>query len=532
MAPMPFSLRRCLVGRSTISPPRPLPGGRLRAACAVVALALGWGTAWAQPQGGTELLCALRSGEHTANLRVAPGSDPLGAPSVSVNGRFVFRALALAPPVAEQDPAQPAKAEMEAPGRQVAQVVITVYDTESEDDPQPLVQARWLDGLPASLAAGEPWTPRLTGWQRAYSPYLGRELVWGCATAPTGSNPAGFQEVTATASAAGLASLHAPPAAKLAAMNRAKKRPAPLANPVAINDPSRAALQLDAAPSPSVRLAWMGDVMLADGPGRVIAQGGDPFANVADLLKQADVRIANLECVVARGGQALAKPWTFRASPAVLPVLQKHVDVVSLANNHSGDFGVQAFGEMLGLLEEAGLPYFGGGHTLHQAHQPRIIERNGLRIALLGYNEMFPRRFEAGATRPGIAWLDEEQVVADIATARQRADIVIPYLHWGQEDSDKAHARQRTMARRMIAAGADAVVGTHPHVRQDTEVIDGKPVIYSLGNFVFDGFDRPATTTGSILWMTVDRFGVRDWKLQSVRIDGQGRPWIAPPSKP
>jgi len=522
---MVLSLRSCLSGRTLISPPWPLPGGRLRAAG--LAAMLAWaGAAWAQPQAGTELLCALRSGEHTANLRVAPGSDPLGAPSVSVNGRFVFRALALAPPVAEQDPAQPAKAEMEAPGRQVAQVVVTIYDTETEDDPQPLVQARWLDGLPAALAAGEPFSPRLTGWQRAYSPYLGRELVWGCATAPTGSNPAGYQEVTATASANGLASLHAPPAAKLAAMNRAKKRPAVQVSPQVANanDPSRSALQLDAAASPSVRLAWMGDVMLDDGPGRVIAQGGDPFAGVAALLNDADVRVANLECVVAKGGQKLSKPWTFRASPAVLGVLQKHVDVVSLANNHSGDFGPQAFGEMLGHLEEVGLPYFGGGHTLHHAHQPRIIERNGLRIALLGYNEMFPRRFEAGDTRPGIAWLDEEQVVSDIAAARQRADIVIPYLHWGEEHSPKAHARQRAMARRMIAAGADAVVGTHPHVRQDTEVIDGKPVIYSLGNFVFDGFEDEDNNTGSILWMTVDRWGVRDWKLQPVRIDAQGRP--------
>jgi poly-gamma-glutamate capsule biosynthesis protein CapA/YwtB (metallophosphatase superfamily) len=137
---------------------------------------------------------------------------------------------------------------------------------------------------------------------------------------------------------------------------------------------------------------------------------------------------------------------------------------------------------------------------------------------------MFPRRFEAGTDRPGIAWADEEIMVAAVADARREADIVIPYMHWGQEQSAQAHARQRALARRLIAAGADAVVGTHPHLRQDTEIIDGKPVIYSLGNFVFDGFDGDAANTASLLWMDLGPQGVRDWRLQTVKIDPQGRP--------
>ena len=268
----------------------------------------------------------------------------------------------------------------------------------------------------------------------------------------------------------------------------------------------------------------IGDVMLDDGPGRVIARGGDPFKGVAALLRDADLRIANLECVIASGGQRIAKPWTFRAHPRTLAVLQRHVDVVSLANNHSGDFGAQAFGEMLGRLDAAGLPYFGGGRDLRQAHQPRIVTRKGLRIALLGYNEMFPRRFEASDGHPGTAWADEEQIVADIVAAKAQADLVIPFMHWGEEHSEAAHARQRALARRMISAGADAVVGSHPHVRQDTELVDGKPVIYSLGNFVFDGFSGAEATTGSILWMTLGRDGVRDWRLQAVHLDDQGQP--------
>ncbi len=181
---------------------------------------------------------------------------------------------------------------------------------------------------------------------------------------------------------------------------------------------------------------------------------------------------------------------------------------------------------MLQRLDRVGLPYFGGGRDLRAAHRPAIIERQGLRIALLGYNEMFPRQFEASPDSAGIAWADEEQIVADIRTARALADVVIPYMHWGQEHSETAHARQRALARLMIRAGADAVVGTHPHVRQDTEMIDGKPVIYSLGNFVFDGFSDADNNTGSILWMTVTANGVSSWRLQSVHIDASGSPHV------
>jgi len=274
----------------------------------------------------------------------------------------------------------------------------------------------------------------------------------------------------------------------------------------------------------TVRLAWMGDVMLADGPGRLIAKGGDPFQPFAARLKQADVRIANLECVIASTGKAIDKPWTFRAHPRVLPLLKRHVDVVSVANNHSGDFGKPAFAEMLRRLQRAQLPYVGGGHTLREAHRPVIIERKGVKIALLAYDEFFPRVFEAGDALPGVAWSEDEQVAFDIRQARTQADIVIPFMHWGQEHEPLANARQRELARLMIDAGADAVVGAHPHVVQDTEVYRGKPIIYSLGNFVFDGFSSTENNTGWVLWMDVTRQGVSAWHVEEARIDRQGTP--------
>lgn len=286
-----------------------------------------------------------------------------------------------------------------------------------------------------------------------------------------------------------------------------------------------------ASSDPIVSIAIVGDVMLADGPGRVIASGRDPFAPFASRLAAADLRIANLECVVAQGGQPEDKPWTFRAHPRVLPVLARHVDVVSVANNHSGDFGRAAFGQMLRRLKDQGVPYFGGGHTLREAHEPLVVERGGLRIALLGYDGFFPRAYEAGEDHPGVAWMDAEHIIEDIQRARtvHRADLVIPFMHWGQEHEPLASELQRTLARQMIDAGADAVIGAHPHVVQDTETYRGKPIVYSLGNFVFDGFSHIDNNTGWLLWLQAGRDGVRRWRVEVARIDKEGVPHPAGP---
>lgn len=277
----------------------------------------------------------------------------------------------------------------------------------------------------------------------------------------------------------------------------------------------------------TVSIAFVGDILLDDGPGRFIKQGGNPFAAFAPLLDTADIRVGNLECVVATtGSPEPGKIWTFRAHPRTLPLLKRHFDAVSLANNHSGDYGLQAFSEMLVLLKRQGIPYFGGGANLSEAHTPWLIERKGLRIAFLGYNEFFPRSFEADADKPGIAWSEDEQVRLDIAEARRRyrADLVIPFMHWGWENESRAGTRQRSLARIMIDAGADAVVGTHPHVTQDIEFYRGKPIIYSLGNFVFDGFDDAANNTGWLLRMELDREGVRSWRTHIAAIDKRGIP--------
>ncbi len=281
---------------------------------------------------------------------------------------------------------------------------------------------------------------------------------------------------------------------------------------------------------PSVRLVFAGDSVLDDAAGELIAQGGDPFAHFASTFAGADIRITNLECVIASDGAASDKMYTFRAHPRVIPVLQRHFDAVALANNHSGDFGPQAFAQMLTLFKQANLPQVGGGMNLKQAHAPLIFNRKGLRIAVLSYNEFHPRSFEAGAHLPGVAWSEDEQVVADIKAARRvhRADLVIPIMHWGWENELTANPRQRQLARRMIDAGADAVIGGHPHVTQDIDLYRGKPIVYSVGNFVMKETDNDNQRKAWVLQLDIDRRGVKGLDTQGVKIDDEGLPRPAP----
>ncbi len=282
-----------------------------------------------------------------------------------------------------------------------------------------------------------------------------------------------------------------------------------------------------------VSLVFAGDIVLVGQPGKQIAQGHDPFSGFAAILRDADIRVGNLECVVATTGEAEDKIFTFRAEPHTLAVVKKHFDAVSVANNHSGDFGRPAFAEMLDLLDKQGIGRFGGGHNLAEAHTPLIVERKGLRIALLGYNEFMPRSFEADADAPGTAWSEDEQVVADIARARKdyHADLVIPIMHWGWENERVGNARQKQLARLMIDAGADAVIGGHPHVTQDIEIYHGKLVVYSVGNFLIDALDNDAQTHGWVVKLELDRNGVVNWRTYAAHIGNDGVPHPAPQEK-
>lgn len=275
-----------------------------------------------------------------------------------------------------------------------------------------------------------------------------------------------------------------------------------------------------------IKIVFVGDIMLDDLPGKYIEAGQDPFLSFAPLFKSADLTIGNLECVVGTTGVKEDKPFVLRAHPRVLPLIKKYFSAVSLANNHSGDYGPEAFSKMLDLLDDSGIKYFGGGRDIRAAHEPVIFEVKGKRIAILGYNLFFPRSFEALDDRPGSAWAEDDYVRADIKKAREvhKADIVVTYPHWGWENEKIASANQVALAHLMIDSGADAVIGGHPHVTQNIEVYKGKTIFYSLGNFVFDSFETEDTNTGWAVEMTIESDSKISWKIYEAKLDGNGIP--------
>ena len=288
------------------------------------------------------------------------------------------------------------------------------------------------------------------------------------------------------------------------------------------------------AAEPVVRLTFVGDIMLDDGPGKTIAAGGDPLAAFDAQLRRADFSIGNLETPVSSGGTVMErKIIAFRASPTAMRVLKGRFAALSLANNHSGDYGHEAFLDTITHVREAGIIPFGGGHNATAAHAPLWLERHGLRIAVLAYNEYKPRAFEAGPDWPGVAWSNDSEVLADIAAARRGgADVVIPFMHWGWENEPHPSERQRELAQRMIEAGADAVVGGHPHLTQGADSYKGRPIIWSLGNFVFDGFKEWPGRHGWLLELELDRRGVRAWRTVVAEMDDAGSTRPVPLASP
>lgn len=276
-----------------------------------------------------------------------------------------------------------------------------------------------------------------------------------------------------------------------------------------------------------VEIIYVGDIMVDDLPGKYIEEGKDPFAEFQQIFEKADLVVGNLECVVGSKGRPEDKPWTFQAHPRVIPVLARHFDALSVANNHTGDYGKEAFLETLDLLKGK-VATFGGGRNLAAAREPLLVERKGLKIALLGYNEFKPRSFAATDKTPGCAWAVDDHVLADIqaAKAKHRADIVIPYMHWGHEGEPEPSERQKTFSRQMIDAGASVVIGAHPHIVQGADVYKNRLIMYSLGNFVFDDFEDPSAFLGWAVRMRFDRDGLASWDTLIARIDQQGIPHL------
>jgi poly-gamma-glutamate capsule biosynthesis protein CapA/YwtB (metallophosphatase superfamily) len=244
-----------------------------------------------------------------------------------------------------------------------------------------------------------------------------------------------------------------------------------------------------AACAQKVTFLAVGDICLAQGVEKKMAQKGRgyPFDALRPLLKQADIVFGNLECCLATSGRKVPKTYNFRGHPrGALALREAGFTVVSLANNHSLDYGRVALAETLRHLNEQKVIPVGGGRTLAEAHAVRIVSVRGLRVGFLAYLGLFPSVLPLHDNEPGLAMASLDAIRRDVRAARKKVDVLIVSLHAGEEYHFTHSARQREMARAAIDAGADMVIGHHPHVVQDTEIYRGKPIFYSLGNFVFN----------------------------------------------
>lgn len=286
-----------------------------------------------------------------------------------------------------------------------------------------------------------------------------------------------------------------------------------------------------AAPARRIRirpltLAAVGDVNLGDLPGAQIARYGAawPWTSVGPRLSRADIAFANLECAVSVRGTAQPKTFTFRGRPSSARAMARvgGIDVVNLANNHAGDFGADALLDTLRHARRDGMTPVGAGHTEASAYRPAVVERLGLRIAFAGFSEIGPFSFAARGSRPGTAWAFPDRVRSGVRAARRQGDVVIATFHWGIERDRHESARQRELARVALAAGADAVIGAHPHVLQPIRRLPRRLIAYSLGNFVF-GAHSPGTANTGILELELAADGVRGDRFLPATIRA-GRP--------
>ncbi len=250
--------------------------------------------------------------------------------------------------------------------------------------------------------------------------------------------------------------------------------------------------------TPVLDLAAVGDIMLGRTVNTKMVAYHDylyPYRKMRDELLSADLRVANLECTVTDTAAVPSDPYTFTfvsSKRAITGLTFAGFNALTVANNHADGCGTGSLLDMLTNLRGAGIAVTGGGRTLDEARQPAIISAKGLRLAMLGYDMIQPQGAYATPSSGGLAPVDLTTLPGDIAAARSRADLVIPYFHWGIEYTKDPTIDQQRVARAAIDAGADMVRGNHPHWIQGIENYTGKLIIYSFGNFVFDqNWSRP-----------------------------------------
>lgn len=263
-------------------------------------------------------------------------------------------------------------------------------------------------------------------------------------------------------------------------------------------------------------LMFAGDVLFAYGFCERYDAGGIEGIIDAGLLEEltdADIFMVNNEFPFStRGTPAEDKQYTFRCDPSYVTALSgMGVDIVTLANNHTLDYGRDALSDTFAALDSAGILYVGAGETAERAYELQIIEKNGKKFGFLAASRVIPvADWNVDNAAPGmLTAYDDTKLVELITEAKTRCDFLAVYLHWGIERDEYPQDYQTQIAGDCIAAGADLIVGAHPHCLQGITYIDGKPVFYSLGNFVFNQtIERTA-----VLKVTVSDDGAVTYRL-------------------
>lgn len=287
------------------------------------------------------------------------------------------------------------------------------------------------------------------------------------------------------------------------------------------------------------------------------ADGRGLLGKVAPLFAAADVAFANLEHPLSERGRRLpGKPLVHRGQPDMVNgLIAAGLDAVNLANNHMFDFDEEALFDTFELLDGAGLPRFGAGRDLDEARRPVVLERNGLKIGLIGFTTTLPRGFAAGVGRPGVNPLqvstsyqpftdlaelpgtapqivtkaddaDLQRIAGDVAALARKVDVVLVYAHWGTSQVAQIHDFQREIGEALIDAGAHAVFGGHQHVLCPVQFHKGRPIVHGTGNLIFDieePFFTDATHQTVLFGATLTRDGLVDPYLIPCEC-GIGRP--------
>lgn len=248
----------------------------------------------------------------------------------------------------------------------------------------------------------------------------------------------------------------------------------------------------ESEPKEDVTVLFAGDLFLTDILQEKYDKNGISAAATQELLsvtRGADVFMLNQEFPFGTTGEAMEdKQYTFRVDPKYVSILPElGADIVTLANNHMLDFGRGPLTETLTALDGAGILHVGAGQNLQAASALKTMDVGGRTIGFLGATRVIPEHsWTASKSNSGLfTTYDPTKLVTEIQEAKKTCDYVVVYVHWGVERNTEPEDYQKSLARQYIDAGADAIIGAHPHVLQGIEYYQGKPIFYSLGNFIF-----------------------------------------------